>query len=59
MPNSDVGVRTWTFEFSRSSPVTAGGKLAELDLATTILCTPAIAHGALYLRSDGKLWKLK
>jgi hypothetical protein len=31
---------------------------AELDLATTILCTHAIANGAIYIRSDGKLWKL-
>lgn len=25
----------------------------------TILCTPAVADGALYVRSDGKLWKIK
>jgi len=35
-----------------------GQIVGELDLETTILCTPAIAHGALYIRSDGKLWKL-
>ncbi|MDB6119841.1 MAG: Pyrrolo-quinoline quinone [Verrucomicrobiaceae bacterium] len=23
-----------------------------------VLCTPAIAEGAVYARSDGKLWKL-
>jgi outer membrane protein assembly factor BamB len=27
------------------------------DLKDTILCTPAIADGALYVRSDGHLWK--
>ena len=35
-----------------------GQIVSELDLAQTILCTPALAHGALYLRSDAKLWKL-
>jgi outer membrane protein assembly factor BamB len=36
----------------------SGQVLGELDLAQTVLCTPAIAHGALYIRSDAKLWKL-
>lgn len=35
-----------------------GEILTQLDLGQTILCTPAIAHGALYIRSDAKLWKL-
>ncbi len=35
-----------------------GEIVSQLDLGQTILCTPAIAHGALYIRSDGKLWKL-
>lgn len=30
----------------------------ELDLAQTVLSTPAIADGALFVRSDGKLWKV-
>ncbi|HYF37842.1 MAG TPA: PQQ-binding-like beta-propeller repeat protein [Prosthecobacter sp.] len=30
-----------------------------LDLKDTILCTPAISNGAVYVRSDKKLWKLK
>src|SRR5262249_7018832 len=30
----------------------------ELDLAEKILCTPSIAGGAIYLRSDTRLWKL-
>lgn len=29
------------------------------DLKETILCTPAVANGALYIRSDGKLWKIQ
>ena len=35
-----------------------GAVLSELDLGQTILSTPSIAHGAVYIRSDGKLWKL-
>ena len=35
-----------------------GQVISELDLGQTILCTPAIANGALYIRSDAKLWKL-
>jgi outer membrane protein assembly factor BamB len=35
-----------------------GALISELDLAQTVLCTPAIANGAIYLRSDGRLWKL-
>ena len=36
-----------------------GGQITgELDLGQTILCTPAIANGALYVRSDARLWKL-
>jgi hypothetical protein len=31
---------------------------SEMDLGRTILSTPSIAHGAIYVRSDGKLWKL-
>jgi len=35
-----------------------GAVVNEIDLADTILCTPAITGGALYVRSDGKLWRL-
>jgi outer membrane protein assembly factor BamB len=35
-----------------------GAVTSELDLGKTILSTPSIAHGAIYVRSDGKLWKL-
>lgn len=35
------------------------GKIVNtLDLKETILCTPAISNSALYVRSDGHLWKL-
>jgi hypothetical protein len=33
--------------------------MSELDLGKTILSTPSIANGAVYVRSDGTLWKLK
>ncbi|MFQ5730930.1 MAG: PQQ-binding-like beta-propeller repeat protein [Planctomycetaceae bacterium] len=34
------------------------GKIASsTDLGETILCTPAISGGAVYVRSDGHLWK--
>lgn len=36
-----------------------GEIVSTLDLKETILATPAIANGALYLRSDATLWKLK
>jgi outer membrane protein assembly factor BamB len=35
-----------------------GAVTSELDLGKTILSTPAIAHDAIYVRSDAKLWKL-
>jgi len=35
-----------------------GAVTSELDLAATILSTPSIARGFVYVRSDGKLWKL-
>lgn len=35
-----------------------GTVVSELDLAETILCSPAASNGALYVRSDGHLWKL-
>jgi outer membrane protein assembly factor BamB len=35
-----------------------GAIVSELDLGKTILSTPSIAHGAVYVRSDAKLWKL-
>ena len=34
-----------------------GEVISELDLGETILSTPSIAHGAIYFRSDGRLWK--
>ena len=35
-----------------------GAVISELDLGETILCTPSIAGNAIYIRSDGHLWKL-
>jgi outer membrane protein assembly factor BamB len=35
-----------------------GAIVSELDLSGTVLSTPSIARGAVYVRSDGKLWKL-
>jgi hypothetical protein len=32
---------------------------SEFDLGKTVLSTPSIADGALYVRSDSTLWKLK
>ena len=37
---------------------TSGEIVSQLDLTEAILCTPAIADGAIYVRSDGHLWKL-
>ena len=35
------------------------GKIVHsIDLEETILCTPAVSRGAMYVRSDGTLWKL-
>jgi outer membrane protein assembly factor BamB len=36
-----------------------GAIVGELELGQVVLSTPSIAHGALYVRSDGTLWKLK
>jgi outer membrane protein assembly factor BamB len=35
-----------------------GAVVSELDLGKAILSTPSIANGAIYVRSDAKLWKL-
>ncbi len=35
-----------------------GELVSEMDLGDTILGTPAISGGALFLRSDGRLWKI-
>ncbi len=35
-----------------------GAVSSELDLGKTILSTPSISQGAIYVRSDAKLWKL-
>ena len=36
----------------------AAGKVSvEIELEDTILCTPALSDGAIYVRSDARLWK--
>jgi outer membrane protein assembly factor BamB len=35
-----------------------GKTIGTIDLGETIMSTPAIAGGALYIRSDGHLWKI-
>jgi outer membrane protein assembly factor BamB len=35
-----------------------GAVVGELNLAGAILSTPSVGHGGLFVRSDGKLWKL-
>jgi outer membrane protein assembly factor BamB len=40
-------------------PDAAGGKLVHrAELGETILCTPAVVDGAMYVRSDRHLWKI-
>ena len=34
-----------------------GEIVSELDLGETILCSPAASNNALFIRSDGHLWK--
>jgi outer membrane protein assembly factor BamB len=36
-----------------------GTLVSDFDFGETILCTPAAADGAIYVRSDGHLWKIK
>jgi len=38
--------------------VEKGEIVSKNDLGETILCTPAVANGAIYVRSDQHLWKL-
>ncbi len=35
-----------------------GAVTSEMDLGQTILSTPSISHGSIFVRSDGKLWRL-
>jgi hypothetical protein len=40
-------------------PDAKGGKLVHsAGLEETVLCTPAVADGAMYVRSDRHLWKI-
>lgn len=38
--------------------VAEGAVVSELDLGKTVLGTPSIAHKSLYVRADGKIWKV-
>ncbi len=44
---------------SIDSTAPEGKVTQEIDLAQTVLSTPAIDGGALYVRSDAKLWKIQ
>ena len=35
-----------------------GAVVSEMDLGQTIIGTPSIAQGSLFLRSDGMLWRI-
>jgi outer membrane protein assembly factor BamB len=46
--------------FQVIDPDAPGGKvLQQIELKQTVLTTPAISGGAIYVRSDAKLWKLQ
>lgn len=46
--------------FQTINPEAPGGKvMQEIELKETVLTTPAISGGAIYVRSDAKLWKLQ
>lgn len=46
--------------FQTIDPEAPEGKVAqEIELKESVLTTPAISDGAIYLRSDSKLWKLQ
>ena len=40
------------------NPAGEGEVVSSHDFGETILCTPAVAGNALYVRSDGRLWKI-
>ncbi len=46
--------------FQAIDPDVPEGKVVqEIELKETVLTTPAISNGAIYVRSDAKLWKLQ
>jgi outer membrane protein assembly factor BamB len=46
--------------FQTIDPDAPEGKVThEVELKETVLTTPAISNGAIYVRSDSKLWKLQ
>ena len=65
MSGSPVTTESHLFVFNENGLgqiVELGGKegktVFSIDLEQTILCTPAVSEGALYIRSDSTLWKL-
>ena len=65
MSGSPVTTESHLFVFNENGLgqiVELGGKegktVFSIDLEQTILCTPAVSEGALYVRSDSTLWKL-
>ncbi|MBT3635762.1 MAG: PQQ-binding-like beta-propeller repeat protein [Opitutae bacterium] len=63
--SSPVSTKTHLFVFNEEGlgqVVQLGGEegktVRSIDLKETILCTPAVSKGALYVRSDSTLWKL-
>ena len=35
-----------------------GKVIGKVELGETVLATPAVSGGAVYVRADGKIWKL-
>jgi outer membrane protein assembly factor BamB len=65
MSGSPVSTKDHLFVFNEAGlgqVVRLGGEegktIRSIDLEETILCTPAVSKGALYVRSDSTLWKL-
>jgi outer membrane protein assembly factor BamB len=61
-PVAAAGHLFFVSETGVTQVVKLGGDKGEIvttkDLGQTVLATPSIAHNAVYVRSDGKLWKL-
>ncbi|MGB0580799.1 MAG: PQQ-binding-like beta-propeller repeat protein [Limisphaerales bacterium] len=60
-----VATRQYIYSVSESGTLQAinfrgaeGEIVSTLELGQTVLSTPSIANGAIYVRSDGKLWKI-
>tara|TARA_Y100001934_G_scaffold141791_1_gene170672 strand:- start:509 stop:1708 length:1200 start_codon:yes stop_codon:yes gene_type:complete len=65
MSSSPVATREHLFVFNEEGlgqvveiGLEEGKTVASVDLGETILCTPAVSGGALFVRSDKSLWRL-